>query len=156
MFDLLDEDLENAKSAILSMREALLDDGTICGEEPITHAESKKWVLRFLDSFAGALAAAHFRMAILKSDRIFEQSEKDEMTKEIIKKLERDMDLLPEIKDCLYCLGRHFVEGYQTEGTKEELILKRQIVQETLNQLELLQGEIDVLLGEWFAVCDCS
>jgi hypothetical protein len=154
--------LEDAKLHIISMRQALLEDGSVnpMADEPtISHTEAKKKVLKYLDLFAAALAAAHFRRTILETDCIFDQLEKDAMTKEIMESLRKELDVLsPAIKDYFFCLGKHFEIPLRPtprpsgcQFTLEELTEKRQIVRETLSQLELLQREMDDLLGELFA-----
>jgi hypothetical protein len=146
------EELEEAQLRIRYMRESLVLEGTIVDEPAVTKIEAKKRVLKHLDSFAAAVAGAHLCISIWEKDNIFNESEKNEMIKATLERLEKDINILPQIKDYYYCLGKHFDEPYGIEGpggrfTKEELMEKRQIVQETLGQLEQLEREIDCILG---------
>ena len=146
------EQLEDAQLRIREMREALLLEGMIAEMPAVTTMEAKKRVLKHLDSFVAALAGAHACIRLWEQDTIFSESETSEMIKAAIKQLEKEMNIVPAIKDYFYCLGKHFEEPYGIEGragrfTTEELMEKRQIVRETLGQLEQLEREVDRILG---------
>lgn len=90
-------------------------------------------------------------------DDCFSEAEKDEMIQKILERLRKELGVLPPvIKDYFYCLGKHFerLDGYDrwpsingfTREALADILVKRQIVRETLTQLELLDREVDEIL----------
>jgi hypothetical protein len=141
------QQLKDAQIRISNMRELLIQEGRVVGDKAaIRTIEAKKRVLKYLDMFASGLAGAHLCISRWEKDDIFSLSERNEMNRQMIHRLEKHPHEV-----FAYCLRDQFEELYGIKGPdsrfiKEESVEKRQIVQETLDRLELLQSElIDIL-----------
>jgi hypothetical protein len=154
------EELELAQFRVSSMRQSLLEEGTVYPvdrEGPISGYEAKKKVLWYLDILAAILAGAHRHIRNFMHDDIFSEGEKEDMQAKVIDKLRTDLvRLLPPIlKDYFYCLGNHFddltshlpVSASHTCLT-ENLEKKREVVKDIFTQLQLLDREVDFICGE--------
>ena len=151
------EQLSEMQTRLHHMRDALLKEDSVMPEEEyiITDLEAKKKVLWYLDCVAAAVAGAHRHLSNMEHDDILSATERVERQKQIIERLNHDLGWLPvTIKDWSYCLHKHF-EKYEadelplplTGHTREDLSERRQRVSETLDQLELLDREVDDMLG---------
>ena len=146
------ETLSQIQDRVDGMREALIKEGSVMPDEcVITRLEAKKKVIRYLDLMAAAIAGAHRHMINVQHDDIFNEAEKDEITQRIVERLQKELGMLPPvIRDFFYCLGNHFKDLDADVlrlplhvRTREKLSEKRQIVEQTLAQLEFLDREMD-------------
>lgn len=147
------EELSQMQARIDDMRDGVLKEGSVMPEEGciITSLAAKKKVLLHLDRLAAAVAGAHRHMSNVERDDFWSATDKEEIQKQIIKRLRQNLGGLPvTIKDYVYCLHKHF-EANQLprppfELTREEVAERRQEVSEILDQLELLEREVDDML----------
>ena len=91
----------------------------------------------------------------MEHDDFLSATDKEEIQKQIIERLNHDLGWLPvTIKDYVYCLHKHF-EEYEADAlspppnglTREDVAERRKTVSEILDQLELLDREVDDMLG---------
>jgi hypothetical protein len=139
-----------------SLRETLVQDGSVnlIDDATITRVEAKKKVLWHLDVLAGELAAAEKHIAMFQNDDIFSPAEKERMENEILEGLKKKLGLEEVIKDYSYCLRRHFQhlvdDDYPVvfgDDPREVKLERRQVINETLTQLELIDRDLGELLS---------
>jgi hypothetical protein len=157
--DMLDI-LEEMQWRLCEMLGSLHDENTItpAGDGVIGHLETKKIVRWYLDSFSAAVAAArvHLKKVEENEDKLYTEVDKAEIRTRIGARLEKEFDALtPVIEKYFYCRECHFI-GLDIVNVRPRsnvvpirntanLDVKRQVVAESLEQLELLAQELDPL-----------
>lgn len=109
-------------------------------------------MLWHLDLLAAEVAGAEKHIANFQADAIFDQADKDRMERKILTALKKKLMLEDVIKDYSYCLRRHFQhlddEDYPMEfgdDPREIQLERRQVIQEVVRQVELIDRELDDL-----------
>jgi hypothetical protein len=152
--------LEEMQWRLCEMQASLHDENTItpAGDGVISHQEAKKNVRWYLDSFSAAVAGAraHLNKVEENEDNLYTDVDKAEIRTRIGTRLEKEFDALtPVIEKYFYCRERHFIGldivnvsprgNVVPIGNTTNLDVKRQVVTETLEQLELLDQQLDPL-----------
>ena len=150
------EELAKVQTLVHRMREVVLNEDRVNAVEEcfITHLEVKKKALWYLDLLAAAVAGAHRHISNFEHDDVFSGTEKDEMQKKIIDRLQQEYEvLLAAIKYHFYKSVTDFecFEAYDfppplDRCTQEDLSEKREIIKETFDTLVLLNEDVDDLL----------
>jgi hypothetical protein len=154
MLDVLDE----MQWRLAEMQASLHDRNTITPARRgvISHPEARKNVLWYLDSFSAAVAAAraHLNKVEENEDNLYTTADQAEIRARIGTRMDNEFEALKRvIEKYFYCQERHLPRPHLVPvspidhelATEDTGKLQRQVMRETLGQLELLDQALDPL-----------